>query len=553
MKRSIKIYITVALIGAAVLFAGFTNDKYYKIYHSFDVFSEVYKTITNYYVLDIDPDILAQSAVDGMLETLDPYSVYYDEQDYEDLDLINNNRYVGFGVSVNQIDSSNTIIRVNEGFAADKAGMKIGDKLYKIDGVEVLNLPSDDLRKYTNGQPNSSADVTVIRNIVDTLSLSVKRETISLKDVVYYDVLENDIAYIYLEGFSKKAPTEVRNAIKDMQRTHNLNGLILDLRGNPGGLLYSAIAICELFVPRGSMIVYTKGRDGEKIRTYKSTSDPLLPDLPLAVVINQGSASASEIVAGAIQDLDRGIVVGRTSYGKGLVQSVFGLSQNTNLKLTTAKYYTPSGRCIQRLGFGEKHREKIIDTLQPQIFYTENGREVTESIGIVPDSVIIEKELPMYIKDLHSNYLIFKFANNYAATHKELIPADTVPRRLLSLFEEYLLNNEYKLSSGLLEKIEDINKVAAEYAAGDKVLSKIEELKNIVIKEKLSIESEEYSDMLVEDITAEILTRYLKQQDYYAYTIKNNKTIVRTLELLKNQSEYHSILAHGSEKNGVKN
>lgn len=532
------------LIGIAAIFSGFTSDKYYQIYKNFDIYSEVFKIAVNYYVHELEPEDLANNSIVGMLKSLDPYSVYYDESDNETLELMNNNRYVGFGVSINRIDSVNTLVSVNEEFPAYKSGLRIGDILLTIDGVQVANLSSEELRNYTKGEANSISQIEVLRN-KDTLKFTIQREIINLKDVTFYNVFDDGIAYIYLEGFSRNAPIEVKNALHDMSINHDLKGLVLDLRGNPGGLLYSAIAICEYFVPRGSLIVYTKGRDEDKVKSYYSTSDPLFPKLPVAVLIDEGSASASEIVAGAFQDLDRGIVVGRNSFGKGLVQSVFDLPYNANMKITTAKYYTPSGRCIQKINYGKD--ASFADTLK---FFTSNGREVIEAHGITPDSIFQKNDIPNYINDLRDNYLIFKFGNYIAYQNSEFQLKDTIKNNLINNFKDFLLSSKYEFSKGILQQIDNLKNTADEYEVSEKLIKQIEELKLTVIEDKINLSNED-SEMLKIVLQSEILSRYVSNQELSKFLVSNNRTIRKTIELLKDRTKYDLILSNN--KSNIQN
>lgn len=540
MKKKSLILITASLIGLAVIFSGFSGDKYIKIYESFEIYSEVLKTVLNYYVHEISPEKLTENSINGILKELDPYSVYYTKDETETLEILNNNRYVGFGVTITKIDNINTITKLTEGFSAHKAGLKIGDVLYKINGAEVINLSSDDLRNYTNGEINSIANVSVIRH-KDTLNIEVERELIKLKDVTFYDILEGNIGYIYLEGFSKNAPVEVQNAINQMSKKVALDGLILDMRGNPGGLLYSAIAISELFVPKGSTIVYTKGKNGEIVKTYNSTQEPIYPDLPIAVMIDEGSASASEIVAGAIQDLDRGIVVGRNSFGKGLVQSVFNLPYDSYLKLTTSKYYTPSGRCIQKIDYSELKNDIPLDDTTS--FFTKNGRRVVEAHGITPDSIYSDDEdASQYIEDLNSDNIIFKYADYFAANHQSITSSDTTSKYLLDDFNKFLVEKDLLNKIYLFKEFDDLMQTADNYDLDDKIKVQLKEIKNQILSQK-SLYNSKNSEKLIKYIKYEVLRRYTDENSLAKYLVLHNKYILNTVELLKNKQKYNSILA----------
>ncbi len=351
----------IFIISMAVISFGFTANDYYKINKSFDIFGALFREVAANYVLEIDPEILIKSGIEGMLATLDPYTEFYDDANEDDLELLTNGTYTGFGFTVANIDSLLTIISLREGNSAFANKLRIGDKIYSIDSTVVLHMDIDNLKKYTRGKSGSKALVKILRDgIKDTLSFTLTRENINLPNVTYSGFMKNNIGFIKVERFSKNTALDVRLAINSLRSQNKLSGLVIDLRDNPGGLLAAAVSLCEIFVPKGSLIVSTKGNSPNFNNEYRSMMDPSEPDLPLAILINESSASASEIVAGAIQDLDRGLVIGRRSFGKGLVQSIIDLPYKTSLKITTSKYYTPSGRCIQKIKYGDLYSKKEI-------------------------------------------------------------------------------------------------------------------------------------------------------------------------------------------------
>jgi carboxyl-terminal processing protease len=369
-----------------------------------------------------------------MLEYLDPYSEYFEEEETDEVESITTGSYVGFGITVASIDSVLTITDVREGGPAKAAGIRIGDHLLSIDSTRTDTLLSRELRPYTRGPAGSSARLRLLREgLSDTLDLVLQRSELDLTSVGIKEVLAGDIAYVNLVRFSRKSSAELRAALADLRSRSAFKGLILDLRDNPGGLLEAAIDVVELFVPQGSRIVSTRGRDDEDVVEYTSQNEPLEPTTPLVVLINDQSASASEIVAGALQDLDRAVIIGSRSFGKGLVQSIIPLSEQSLLKLTTARYYTPSGRCIQRLNY--RSDSALTDTT---VYTTLGGRRVSATHGIDPDSTVSDSMFTQTIQHLLSGNLIQRFATRSAASLKELPSGFTAGRDQFDGFLRFL-------------------------------------------------------------------------------------------------------------------
>lgn len=449
--------ITVFIVSAAFLLTSSIDNFIFKVNKSFDIFGSVFKYISNNYVDEIDPDELMKYGIDGILENLDPYTVYYDESETEDIDMLTSGAYTGLGISVAVKDSLLTIMGVRQGFPAQKSGIRIGDRLYKIDSVVTLYKTPRDLRYFTKGEPGSKCTFWILRDgLKDTLRYDLVREQIQIRNVSYSGFIDEGIGYIKLERFSRNSAKEVRMALNSLKMKDSLDGLVLDLRDNPGGLLDAAVSICELFVPQGSVIVTTKGRKSNEEYTYRSYQQPMEPDLPLAVLINENSASASEIVAGAMQDLDRAVIIGRRSYGKGLVQSVFDVPYKGSLKITTAKYYTPSGRCIQKL---ELIKNRYKDGQLPQlpdtsIFYTSNKRIVTENVGIKPDTIIATEQYPGYVNELINSNQIFNFANYYSSKFENLPQGIHSEQGIINEFGKFLQTRKYAYKSELAQMLE---------------------------------------------------------------------------------------------------
>lgn len=411
------LFVSMAMCGSSHLHARPDDDStYIRLARAIETFGSVFREVNSRYVDEIDPKELVDVGVGAMLEYLDPYSEYFEEEETDEVESITTGSYVGFGITVASIDSVLTITDVREGGPAKAAGIRIGDHLLSIDSTRTDTLLSRELRPYTRGPAGSSARLRLLREgLSDTLDLVLQRSELDLKSVGISDVLAGEIAYVNLLRFSRNTSVELRAALTDLRSRSAFKGLILDLRDNPGGLLEAAIDVVEFFVPQGSRIVTTRGRDDEDFVEYTSQNEPIEPSVPLIVLINDQSASASEIVAGALQDLDRAVIIGSRSFGKGLVQSIIPLSDQSLLKLTTARYYTPSGRCIQRLNY--RSDTALTDTT---VYTTLGGRRVSATHGIDPDSTVSDSMFTTTVQYLLSGNLIQRFATRSTASLAQL-------------------------------------------------------------------------------------------------------------------------------------
>lgn len=416
------------------------ENVYRRLSRSIETFGAVFREVNSGYVDDVDPDALVQAGIEAMLKKLDPYSTYMKYDETDEIDMLSSGVYVGLGISVATRDSVLTIVDLRENGPAMQAGVRIGDVLYQLDSMRTDTMVSSSLRPYSKGRPGSIAIARLLRlGRLDTITVSIPRAELPLDAVSHKEILANNIGYLRLSRFSRGTGRAVRSALTELSATTKLRGIILDLRDNPGGLIDAAIDVVSVFVPRQSPIVATRGRDEVELHRYFSTAEPLEPALPLAVLINERSASASEIVAGAIQDLDRGIIVGARSFGKGLVQTVVSMPFDASLKLTTSRYYTPSGRSIQRIDYKAK-RGGLVSVTSPEIsedseYRTRNGRPVGALHGIDPDSIVSDSILPAPIEYLVKQNVFFAFATQYASS------MDTLPNRFTvdkPLFEAFL-------------------------------------------------------------------------------------------------------------------
>jgi carboxyl-terminal processing protease len=545
MLRSSRRYLIPASIALAVVMVitAFRwqdqDDYYYKLNKGLEVFGQVYREIANSYVDQVDPDEFIAAGIQGMLKTLDPYTVYMRRKESADIDLLTSGSYGGIGITVGMRDSLVTIVDVVDGYSAQREGVRIGDRILSIEGKQFLHGPLDGLREYTRGEPNTTLRLMVTRDgAANPLTFLLTRENIKVHSVSYSNVLDDNVGYIKLDRFSTNAGEEVRSAILEMQRKGSLGGLILDLRDNPGGLLESAVDVAAKFVPAGSVIVTTRGRDSNDEHIYRSTEQPMAAGIPLVVLVNDGSASASEIVAGAIQDLDAGVIMGTASFGKGLVQSVRRLSHDATLKLTTARYYTPSGRSIQKIDYGQQvvvHNTSVPASAiaQHASYRTKHGRVVSERGGIVPDSLIGGPDTTAFVEQLERASLFFNFATRYAAGMKSLPASFMVDDGVLRQFETYVMQNGLATGSGsmAMSKIKELHAVAQQAHYDQSLLRKIQSLEDDLGAEQRRLFAAN-RELIRQELYNEISGRFGDQRARIRGSLVGDQQITAAIELI---------------------
>lgn len=445
----------VLVIAAVVLFSGFIqsdSDIYFQLNKSIDIYGRVYRELALNYVDPINPEELMISGLNGMLESLDPFTNYIDSSEKKDIDIITTGKYGGIGATVGLRNGEITIVDLIEGYSAQRQGLRIGDVITKIDDKEVNKENYEDLSEFLKGDPGTNVKLTIKRDgSGEPIVYNLVREEIEVKNLSYYGFQPagSNNAYLKLSGFSRSAGDEVKKALLDLKSQKEINSVVLDLRGNPGGLLDAAIDVCEKFLKKGQLVVTVKGRDSSKVKEYYSTEEPILPDTKLIVLIDGGSASASEIVAGAIQDHDRGIILGQPSYGKGLVQTIVPLSYNTSLKITTAKYYTPSGRCIQKYDYSQNNKVfEVKSNLHSEEFFTDAKRKVFSAGGILPDSTVSVASNSRLVRSLLAEGWFFQFAVHYSNANPEMKIAGVPDEKLFADFNQYLNREGFRFTSG---------------------------------------------------------------------------------------------------------
>ncbi|MBT4155183.1 MAG: S41 family peptidase [Candidatus Marinimicrobia bacterium] len=441
MKNKQIFKTTIFIITVLTFLNAGTKDIYKQVRENQSLMNDVYRHLITNYVDDINLDVFTKMSINNMLYDLDPYTVYLENEERSGIEMLTKGKYGGIGIQIGKREKVLTVIAPIENTPAKRAGIVSGDKIIKIDSTEAVGLSMDDAAKLIRGVKGSRVILTIQRfGETDFIEFELTREDIKVKDISFSGMLDDQTGYIRLTRFSRNSDREMKKALQDLLN-QNMTGLILDLRDNPGGLLNAAVNILDLFIEKGEMLVWTNGKTQKSKRKYKSKSDPLVPkDVNVTVLVNQGSASASEIVAGAIQDLDRGVVVGRTTFGKGLVQTVFNIDKDRSLKITTAKYFIPSGRLIQKPGYLPD--EILADTtVQDSIFYTKGGRKVSGAGGITPDyEVDISRTLPILSASWRQG-LFFSFVQKHKIDYNTFDDAEN-DTTLMAQFENYLYDSE---------------------------------------------------------------------------------------------------------------
>jgi len=535
-----------------IFFCGFfpgNDDIYFEISRNIDLFGKVYKEISFNYVDKIDPEEFMQAGITGMLKTLDPYTIFIDENRKDEIDLITNGKYGGVGISIGVRGDNVTIIEILEGYSAQKQGLRIGDMLIEAGGTKISSQNVDDISSLVKGEPGTMVKLKIVRNEnKDTVDYNLVREEIIIKNLTFYGFYPENTnnAYIKLSNFSRSAGDELKKALKELRSQKEIKSIILDLRGNPGGLLDVAVDICDKFLNKDLLIVTTRGRDNTSEKKYYSMQEPMFGDGKLAVLVNEGSASASEILAGAIQDHDRGIILGTKTFGKGLVQTITPLNYNTSLKITTAKYYTPSGRSIQKVDYSKK--SKVFaggDSIITSKFFTDNERTVYSGGGITPDTIVhfeIEGEIT---RDLLAKGLFFQFADHYYYTNSTVKFDELSNEKLYNEFKDYLAEQKYAYHSESEHELDNLIKDVEMKKLGDNLLS---DLKKIKIQfEKLGInELSTFKAEVIREIREEIASRYLGSEGRVKESLNNDEQLKAALDLI-NTSNYLKLL--GSKKN----
>ena len=540
--------ILVAALGITTFsFVTDTVENDFEIAKNLDIFASLYRELNTYYVDDVKPSKIIRKGINAMLKSLDPYTDFISETEIEDYRFLTTGQYGGIGSVISKKGKYVIITEPYEGYPAQKAGLRAGDKLIEIDGESAIGKNVDQISKILKGQPKTDVTIKVERHgVVDELVFKLTREKIKVKNVPYSGMVNDSIGYIRLRGFTQGAGKEVRTALIQLKENSNLIGVILDLRGNPGGLLNEAVNVSNVFVDKGKEVVRTKGKVSEWDKLHKTTKNPVDRDIPLAVLVSRSSASASEIVSGVFQDYDRGVVVGQKTFGKGLVQSTRPLAYNTQLKVTTAKYYIPSGRCIQALDYSNRNKDgsvgKIADTLTTE-FLTTNGRKVYDGGGIKPDIKIDVQKLQNISISLLSKRIIFDFATEYRSKHDSILPIREfqITENLWKEFSTYIEDKDYNYTTRSELSLEDFKKHAEKENYFESVKETYEELTNKIEHDK-DDDVKKYKEEICDEVKRQIASRYYYQRGKIEASFDYDNGVSEAVAILSDEDQYNAIL-----------
>ncbi|KAB2814032.1 S41 family peptidase [Phaeocystidibacter luteus] len=539
----------VAFVGALVLMTGIFSAwklDYFEINKQLDIFTNLFREVNMYYVDETEPSMLMEDAINEMLNDLDPYTVYIPEDDVENFRIQQTGQYGGIGATIRVIGDYVAIEQPYKGFAADNSGLKAGDLIISIDGKDMKGAKTSDVSALLKGTPGSTAELTV-RRYGEDMQITLTREEIQVKSVPYYGMLNETTGYIVLRSFTNKASPEIKAAIQDLKNNHGMQSLVLDLRGNPGGLLNEAINVSNLFIDKGQEVVSTRGRIRELDQVYRTLRNPLDTEMELAVLIDQSSASASEIVAGTIQDLDRGVIVGRRSFGKGLVQQSRPLSYGAQVKITIAKYYTPSGRCIQAINYAERNEDgsvaRIPDSLRTS-FTTQNGRTVLDGGGIDPDVDVEFEKMSGILYSLIINGHLFEYATEYVRTHPEIsAPAEfSLSEAEYGEFVNFLSDKEYHYDTETEKFLERLKKAAERENYNEDLADEIATLERAVADRK-DDDLQAFKDQIKHVLEREIVGRYYYESGEIEFMLRDDETVLEAIRLLNDRTAYDEILS----------
>ena len=544
-----KFKLAVFGLTVATLFAFIVpTDRYFDIAKSLDIFATLVKEVNANYVDEVDPKKLIDVGINGMLGQLDPYTDYIPKENLEAFSIQTTGEYAGIGALVGLINHKTVITNPYVGFPAYRAGIQVGDELVSVDGKNVQGKPTNESSALLKGVPKTEVEVEVKRfGETNTLKFKLVREKIKISNVTYQCLIDKDLGYIKLDEFTPGAGREVSDAVTKL-KAQGAKKLILDLRDNPGGSLYEAVNIVNIFVPKGKEVVSTRGKSPESNKTYSTLNNPVDLEIPLAILTSGGSASASEIVAGSLQDYDRALLVGQRTFGKGLVQTTRQLAYDAQLKITTAKYYIPSGRCIQALDYAHRHSDgsvtKFADSLKRE-FKTKIGRKVYDGAGLDPDLTVKTETVSTLTMELASSGLIFDFASKYCGEHKAA-PKSMNSFKLTDLeyeqFVSWVKGQHFVYSSELENKIESVMASAKSEKYFDQLQSSLNELKT-KITQAHSNDFVYYKVELVKVLEQEIAFHYQLVQGQIDVSLETDSEVVAAKKLLADQAYYKQLLS----------
>lgn len=545
MKRKL---ITLSIVVAALAALSYTKpaERYFEIAKNLDIFATLFKEVNALYVDEVNPNTLVRTGIDAMLGSLDPYTNYIPEDEVEDFRTINTGQYGGIGAITREIGKRTVVTMIMDGYGAQKGGLKIGDEVLKIDDMELSKMSREQSGQMMKGQVGTPVTLTIKRiGVAQPIRLDFKREKIKVSNVPYFGMVGKDVAYVHLSDFTPDAGKEVKNALVALKE-QGAKGVIIDLRGNPGGLLIEAVNITNLFIPKGKMVVSTKGKIPENNLNYETLNNPIDTEIPVTVLINRGSASASEIVAGTLQDYDRAVILGEKSYGKGLVQVSRPLSYNSQLKVTTAKYYTPTGRCIQVLDYGHRREDGSVGSIPDSLkrsFKTTNGRTVYDGGGIDPDVKTIPMEAHALTQVLFEKGLLFDFATQYVYQHPQPVDARnfTLSDEDYQQFITWMKDKNYTYKSNLEYGLQQLEEEAKKEKYFGDLKTQLDQIQQRIAESKKNelVVHKDQIKMLLEE---EIVSRFYLEKGGIETGFKHDQDIKKAVDLVHNSAQYKKLL-----------
>ena len=539
-KLTKRFYFNLLGLAMLVLLSSAAVVKYFDVSKNLEVFTTLYKELNLYYVDETNPGELMKTGIDAMLESLDPYTVYYPESRIEDARFMQTGQYGGIGIDIERIDEKIIINEVLQGFPAASEGLKAGDEIISIDGQTLTDLKPDQLDGLLKGNVGTTLKIEYKR-ADEIKEPELTRAEIKINEVPYYGMINETDGYIKLTSFTKTSSMSVRTALTNLKSKNGAQRIVLDLRGNGGGLLREAVNIVSLFVSQGELVVSTKGKIASWNKVYETKSSPVAPNMPLIVLVDENSASASEIVSGALQDLDRAVVIGRQSFGKGLVQQTKDLVYNSKMKLTIAKYYIPSGRCIQRLDYSNKEDGKakaVADSLIKP-FETRNGRPVFDGRGVEPDVLIEKSTESELLKTLKTNYVLFDYVTDYAASSQKPDTVINFKYEDYNGFKNYASSAKFNYSTASHKKMMELIEITKKEEYFTDTQNEIGALSNS-LSPNVSSDLERYRSEILSVLEKEIVKRLFFEKGEIQYSLLHDPYIIESVKTFN--SNYNSIL-----------
>lgn len=545
MKKKIALFSLPFIVLGLLSFTP-PAERYFEIAKNLDIFASLFKEVNALYVDEINPNKLIRTGIDAMLNSLDPYTNYIAEDEVEDYRTLNTGQYGGIGAVTREIGNRTVVTLVYEGYPAFKNGLKIGDEVLKMDEVDLSKITQEEANHLMRGQVGTSVVLTIKRIGADEpMKLEFKREKIKISNVPYFGMVSSNVGFVQLTDFTPEAGKEVKNAVVTLKEK-GATSIILDLRGNPGGLLFEAVNICNIFIPKGKKVVTTKGKVEDSNIHYETLNNPVDLDIPVAVLINRGSASASEIVAGTLQDYDRAVVIGEKSYGKGLVQLSRPLSYNSQIKITTAKYYTPTGRCIQVLDYTHRREdgsvESIPDSLKKE-FKTSKGRTVFDGGGIDPDLIVTGSEPAAITQTLYVTGYLFDYATIYASQHPTLPPPTefSLTDQEYQEFVNWMKNKSYNYRSELEKRLALFTNEAKKERYYNDLKIQLDQI-TTKLAESRKNDLVTFKDQIKLLLEEDIASRYYLEKGAVEVAFKYDEDVKKSIEVLNNSTQYKKIL-----------